>query len=469
MYKTHTIMTNTIIFKCEKDEANLVDFNEKCCYKYNSKHELACLLTKAQQDDVSNNMGLVGLRKKNENTYLFFDIDNVDNSRYKTSFKNIQKQIHNVITETFSFGLIAKKYITKNKTKEKYHIHYPHIIVNHKTQGDVYQTINDRLGFEGVDTKLHQNKTCIRFDGFSFYKMNGEIKEKYIPYNFKEFNHKFYFLTIPTKYRDTTEINDGVQLSSHKVNSKSNAYKPFEEIFDRCVIDLNEPSISYDKIKPKFDIKKFYKINCEIDEDLTKKAMNEKIMKKRLSYFEEHHCKILKPFGYYRNETFFNHTNFIQFNSNLMEGKFVKYWLKQPAIKTFNSVDFLPPPLDVNNKIYNTFTGLRVDKIKYDGDDDFEIITNHIKLMAGNENKGYEYLLNYLAHMVQKPGELPKVAIVIKGEQGTGKSLFWNLFGEKVLGSEYVLETAEIDKVIGRFNLISEKFLIIMNETSGEQ
>ena len=39
------------------------------------------------------------------------------------------------------------------------------------------------------------------------------------------------------------------------------------------------------------------------------------------------------------------------------------------------------------------------------------------------------YLLNYLAHMVQKPTQLPEVAIVMRGAQGIGKGSLMKTIG----------------------------------------
>jgi len=45
-----------------------------------------------------------------------------------------------------------------------------------------------------------------------------------------------------------------------------------------------------------------------------------------------------------------------------------------------------------------------------------------------------EYVLNYLAHMVQKPTELPGVALVITGSKGTGKDTLGDFLQEWVVG-----------------------------------
>jgi hypothetical protein len=73
-----------------------------------------------------------------------------------------------------------------------------------------------------------------------------------------------------------------------------------------------------------------------------------------------------------------------------------------------------------------------------------------------------------LSHLVQRPGELPRVALVFQSDQGVGKNIFFENFAHSILGTEYMLQTAEMDKIIGRFSMINNKLLVIMDETSGK-
>jgi hypothetical protein len=88
--------------------------------------------------------------------------------------------------------------------------------------------------------------------------------------------------------------------------------------------------------------------------------------------------------------------------------------------------------------------------------------------LSGKNNKVLEYVLNYLAHLIQKAGELPRTALVFKSEQGCGKGVFFEGFGNKILGERYLLSTANIDHILGRFPLIDQKLLVLMDETNGK-
>jgi hypothetical protein len=52
-----------------------------------------------------------------------------------------------------------------------------------------------------------------------------------------------------------------------------------------------------------------------------------------------------------------------------------------------------------------------------------EIFIKQFWYLSGKNNGVLEYFLNYFAHMVQKPGEQPGTALVVKGKQGIGKNI----------------------------------------------
>ena len=80
------------------------------------------------------------------------------------------------------------------------------------------------------------------------------------------------------------------------------------------------------------------------------------------------------------------------------------------------------------------------------------------------ENKAIlEYLLMYLAHMLQHPEEKPGIMIVLLGAQGTGKGTFFKLLSK--IWHRTMLEVNDVDHVIGNFNAILEqKYVICMDE-----
>ena len=83
--------------------------------------------------------------------------------------------------------------------------------------------------------------------------------------------------------------------------------------------------------------------------------------------------------------------------------------------------------------------------------------------IANGDIRLFRYLMLYLAHMVQRPGEKPGVMISLIGGQGTGKGTFLRII-ERIWPHSSLL-VSDVDHVIGRFNAAIEgKFAVCMDE-----
>ena len=93
----------------------------------------------------------------------------------------------------------------------------------------------------------------------------------------------------------------------------------------------------------------------------------------------------------------------------------------------------------------------------------WSLLKSHIvDVICDSSTKKAAYLLNYFAHMLQKPEEKPGVMIVLKGEQVTGKSACLLIVRRIWSGSSLV--TADIDHVVGRFNSSLESSYVVQLE-----
>jgi hypothetical protein len=63
-----------------------------------------------------------------------------------------------------------------------------------------------------------------------------------------------------------------------------------------------------------------------------------------------------------------------------------------------------------------------------------EFFMDLINITSNGEEPLKQYLLSYLAHLIQKPFDLPGTALVLTGSQGTGKDTLFDFIGNKVLG-----------------------------------
>ncbi len=121
-------------------------------------------------------------------------------------------------------------------------------------------------------------------------------------------------------------------------------------------------------------------------------------------------------------------------------------WLRWPDRREFGSVVFAPGKEVPGH--YNLYRGFSV-KPKAG---DWSLMKLHIlENICSGDVRAYEYVLNLLARIVQVPGGTrPGVALVLKGEQGTGKGIFIRNFGE--LLKDHYLQITHSEQIVGKFN-----------------
>ncbi len=91
---------------------------------------------------------------------------------------------------------------------------------------------------------------------------------------------------------------------------------------------------------------------------------------------------------------------------------------------------------------------------------DWSIIRDHILLIANGDKDKANYILDWSAHMVQRPWEKPNVALVLRGRKGTGKTLLTQILA-RVVGRSNTLITANGKKLFEKFNWhLADKLLV---------
>lgn len=80
-----------------------------------------------------------------------------------------------------------------------------------------------------------------------------------------------------------------------------------------------------------------------------------------------------------------------------------------------------------SQRFFNTFRGFHYEPVKGDG---HWFFVEHIRWLLGFV--AAEYTLDWLAHLIQKPHEKPGTIIIVKGDQGTGKSFIGKMVCELV-------------------------------------
>ena len=153
---------------------------------------------------------------------------------------------------------------------------------------------------------------------------------------------------------------------------------------------------------------------------------------------------------------------------------FVSRWIKDPTIRTFWEMVFAPPPLLAPASCYNIWNGFAVERattpsppsVDWGSLPGVRMLVDFRERLLGPAVA--KYVLDFEAQMYQFPAKKTGVALVLKGEEGTGKSLLLELHRD-MMGRDKFLQTATpATTLYGRFNRPREgRVLIVINEASG--
>ena len=123
-----------------------------------------------------------------------------------------------------------------------------------------------------------------------------------------------------------------------------------------------------------------------------------------------------------------------------------RWWLDHPQRRQFTTIVFAPAQEVAD--AYNLWQGFGFDALPGNLHESF---LKHIYDNVCESNaEYYEYLLGWMARVVQRPNEPGEVAIVLRGGKGVGKSFFAKQFG-KLFGRHF-LEISNPLHLVGNFN-----------------
>jgi hypothetical protein len=175
--------------------------------------------------------------------------------------------------------------------------------------------------------------------------------------------------------------------------------------------------------------------------------------------FERTHFKVVNPpvFAciedegvvalYVQSQFFKRYRNLFCMNTDmscpekLKRARFVDQWIKDSSIRAYDEIDFLPPPAICDSSVYNTWCGFAIDKITAESTENILPFQKHISILVNHNPAGVDYFTKWLAQIIQEPGKITGIAVVLQSVKGVGKNVFLNAFS-KMIGSQYYLETA---------------------------
>jgi hypothetical protein len=173
------------------------------------------------------------------------------------------------------------------------------------------------------------------------------------------------------------------------------------------------------------------------------------------------------PQAYFKNKNFTNETE-KNGKTSTQKFNFFQVWEQDPEIKTYERIVFDPTnsnPRDLN--LFCDYGSVLKDKERKLVS--LERFFEHTKSICGYEMECYEYLLNYFAHIFQKPHIHCDVATVMYGKEGIGKNMLLQLIGSTI-GSQYYKESAVAKDVFGEFATgMYRKMMYVFDEAEKSQ
>jgi hypothetical protein len=122
-----------------------------------------------------------------------------------------------------------------------------------------------------------------------------------------------------------------------------------------------------------------------------------------------------------------------------------KLWLEHPKRRTYDGIEFNPS--GTTKGYYNLFSGF---PIQPRAGDCQKFLTHIYDNVAAGDGEIAQWVIGWFADIIQNPGRKVGTSLVLRGQQGTGKTIVGELFGS-LLGEHYVV-VANPRLITGNFN-----------------
>ena len=150
---------------------------------------------------------------------------------------------------------------------------------------------------------------------------------------------------------------------------------------------------------------------------------------------------------------------------------FVDRWVMDESLRLYTNCGLYPDDTLCPHDHFNMFTGFAVEKMRHDEEtllipevvEGLKTMKNLLRRLVENE-KHFEYVLYWIAHIFQFPNVKPRVALVVKSEQGCGKGFFGSFLTD-IIGLQYTFKTSNIEHIVGSFNAgIFNKLFVTLDD-----
>jgi len=143
-------------------------------------------------------------------------------------------------------------------------------------------------------------------------------------------------------------------------------------------------------------------------------------------------------------------------NKMLPDGK---TWIESPQRRQYNGFFFDPDKPNEVKKYYNLWRGFGVKE----KEGNCSLFYRHIfEVLANNDEKIAEYIMDWMADALQNLTKRPGVALAMRGGQAAGKGTFANIFGH--LYGQHYMEVSDVKHVVGSFNAHLKDCLMLFTD-----
>lgn len=340
-------------------------------------------------------------------------VHNLDNE-----IKQIQRYFYDNLPESLNKYAFIKDVLKKDKKG------------NEKARflGMIVMAYEDRILKEAEKAIGEKNVDVLMYDGF-FVKKNLPIAETIEKLN-----------KVTKKY--------GVKWSHKPHDLSIKIDEELQPIKDRSQLKL----YTYDSLKEEFE--KDYKL---IKNPCVFVNLYEGIGGSiEMGFHNQNDIKLLTADKCFKKAT----------SKGIVNVSFFPEWLKDENKKTYTHPVFYPGVLPAGNQGFNTFTGFNATSLTCEKRNN--LVNAFIQSVNNLTNNQPDYLIKYIAHIFQKPEQLPGIAILFQSEEGYGKDTLRQMIA-KLIGNKYIHETSDMESIFGSFNSsLANKLLLVLNEMEGK-
>lgn len=139
----------------------------------------------------------------------------------------------------------------------------------------------------------------------------------------------------------------------------------------------------------------------------------------------------------------------------------VKAWMSWPRRRNARGVTLAPGDREITKHGYlNEWAGFAVTP---DAEASCEMFRRHLlEVVCGGDGGHFAHLWRYLAHMVQRTAEKPGVAVVLRGQKGTGKTIVGDYLA-RIFG-QHAVKLEKCEQITGRFTAHLGKAILVQVE-----